>query len=1295
MRTKRYNLRPMRALTVTVVSLASFYARPIFGGTSYPLSYGGRLTQADGAPLTGSADIQIKFWNTVTDGEQIGSTLEFIGVQLNQGVFAVTMELDGGAWAAIFGRDDKPVFIEISAGGKTYPRQRYSFVPFALRIPVDEKSLTFDSATGKLGIAVNGNAGVGKFLTTASNGQLSWGEPTVSKIQGYLVENDVPTTGQVLSYNGHAWVPTTPVIGSGVGTLAVSSGGTGAVSLEKNSVIIGAGDAPLASVSGSAHQVLTAGAGGTPGFGPVNLSSNAAVTGILPRSVGGTGVSSAAIFPVAGVVVTEDATEVLTGKTLTTALLNGSSTIGGDTIVETTGTIRAGNTSVTSTLTIHSDVASSAKMVFNDKTSNKFLAFTAPSPLTQSTTWILPATDGAPGQALVTNGAGAMSWTSSIEPTGNASGDLIGSYPGPSVASVGSSSAYKIHSAELLANAATDVNTPATIIRRDAAGSFAAGTITANLIGNATNATSATSFTGSLAGDVTGTQGATSVVTVGGVSAANVASGADRANGATSTNTASSLVARDAFGNFDANTITANLTGTASNAISAVSFTGLLAGDVRGTQGATTVAVVGGVTEVNVASGANLANAATANNSTLAIVKRDLNGGFNSGLIISAAPNSATQGHIVIGSANQTANLQEWQDSSSNLLSAISPSGALVFKDSDGSANYINIQASPAMATDLTLTLPGSVTAGGYLTTDSSGTLSWSTPGGFTGSLAGDVTGTQSATSVATVGGVSAANVAAGANLANGATSANTAAKLVARDTSGNFAAGTVTANLNGTATNATSAVSFTGALAGDVTGTQGATSVVTVGGMSAANVAAGANLANGATSTNTALKLVARDASGNFAAGTITADLNGTATSATSAGSFTGALAGDVTGLQGTTSVASVGGVSAANVATGANLANGATSANTASKLVARDASGNFAAGAITAVSMRVSTNLGVGTSTAHTAIQVAGPVATAVTTKTAAYTISDTDSIVIADATTAAYALTLPSAVGIAGRQYLIKKRDNSANAVTVATTSSQTIDGASSFVLGSQWVFVTVISDGANWIIAATNAVGVPSGSVAYFNAAACPSGWSELISGRGRVLVGMQAGGTLAGTVGTELSNLATRDITSVPAHSHTISAPVTTTSNGGAHTHSVDPPSTATSNTDGSHVHSIDPPSTSTSSGGAHSHAILAGPGDDLNFSGNYDGVTDSDSYAAVWRNTNVAGTHSHTVDIVAFSSAAAGAHGHTVDIAAFNSTSGGAHDHTVTIPSFTSASTGSASVDVTMPYLQLLVCQKI
>jgi formylglycine-generating enzyme required for sulfatase activity len=70
------------------------------------------------------------------------------------------------------------------------------------------------------------------------------------------------------------------------------------------------------------------------------------------------------------------------------------------------------------------------------------------------------------------------------------------------------------------------------------------------------------------------------------------------------------------------------------------------------------------------------------------------------------------------------------------------------------------------------------------------------------------------------------------------------------------------------------------------------------------------------------------------------------------SAGSFTGSLAGDVTGTQSTTVVASVGGVAAANVAAGANLANAATSANTPNTLVKRDAIGNVSAGTVTAIS-------------------------------------------------------------------------------------------------------------------------------------------------------------------------------------------------------------------------------------------------------------------------------------------------------------------------------------------------------
>ena len=99
-----------------------------------------------------------------------------------------------------------------------------------------------------------------------------------------------------------------------------------------------------------------------------------------------------------------------------------------------------------------------------------------------------------------------------------------------------------------------------------------------------------------------------------------------------------------------------------------------------------------------------------------------------------------------------------------------------------------------------------------------------------------------------------------------------------------------VTAGVAATATRATSAdsattaINFSGSLSGNVTGTQGATVVATVGGQTAADVASGASAANAATSVNTANTIVKRDASGNFAAGAITASsLSGNGSNLTS----------------------------------------------------------------------------------------------------------------------------------------------------------------------------------------------------------------------------------------------------------------------------------------------------------------------------------------------------------------------------------------------------------------------------
>jgi hypothetical protein len=156
------------------------------------------------------------------------------------------------------------------------------------------------------------------------------------------------------------------------------------------------------------------------------------------------------------------------------------------------------------------------------------------------------------------------------------------------------------------------------------------------------------------------------------------------------------------------------------------------------------------------------------------------------------------------------------------------------------------------------------------------------------------------------------------------ATNANTASKVVARDASGNFSAGTITATLSGSATSATTATNLAGGAANQIAYQTGSGTTGFATAPSASNqvlnwngsaftwsagtisgVALGSNLntltfgtfltgtsyngsgavtiATNATNANTASTIVARDASGNFSAGTITAALSGNATTSSS----------------------------------------------------------------------------------------------------------------------------------------------------------------------------------------------------------------------------------------------------------------------------------------------------------------------------------------------------------------------------------------------------------------------------
>ena len=133
-------------------------------------------------------------------------------------------------------------------------------------------------------------------------------------------------------------------------------------------------------------------------------------------------------------------------------------------------------------------------------------------------------------------------------------GDVTGTITENTVAYVGTSSAANIHSAELLANAATDADSDSTIVKRDASGNFSAATITASLTGNVSG--SSASFTRNLSGDVTGGMTSTSVASVGGATAASIAATVTTVAAATSEATASTLIERDSLGGFSASAIT-------------------------------------------------------------------------------------------------------------------------------------------------------------------------------------------------------------------------------------------------------------------------------------------------------------------------------------------------------------------------------------------------------------------------------------------------------------------------------------------------------------------------------------------------------------------------------------------------------------------------------------------------------------------------------------------------------------------------------------------------------------------
>lgn len=189
----------------------------IASAQSTGFTYQGQLQNSSQA-ASGSFDFEFALFDSPAGGSPLGSTQTRNGVSVTGGIFSV--ELDFGNFFPGAAR-----YLEIrvrQAGGGALttlsPRQAISSSPYSV------KSLNAENATNANTAATAGTL-TGNLAGDVTGTQAG---TTVARLRGQVVAAIVPTTGQVLKFNGGQWEPGTDNTGAGGGgTITGVTAGTG------------------------------------------------------------------------------------------------------------------------------------------------------------------------------------------------------------------------------------------------------------------------------------------------------------------------------------------------------------------------------------------------------------------------------------------------------------------------------------------------------------------------------------------------------------------------------------------------------------------------------------------------------------------------------------------------------------------------------------------------------------------------------------------------------------------------------------------------------------------------------------------------------------------------------------------------------------------------------------------------------------------------------------------------------------------------------------------------------------
>jgi hypothetical protein len=289
--------------------------------------------------------------------------------------------------------------------------------------------------------------------------------------------------------------------------------------------------------------------------------------------------------------------------------------------------------------------------------------------------------------------------------------DLGGTADLPTVTSVGGSSASSINSGVVLANAATAASTNNTIVKRNGSGDFSAGTITANLLGNATNVT----------GIVAGANGGTGIdntgktITLGG----NVNTGAAfTTTGTTGAGNAADIILKTA----GATELTLPVTGTLATLTGVEALTNKTINGITPTSAANGFTLAGGTASKTLTVNNNATVSGTNTGDQTINLTGDLTGSgvgtfsttlANSGVTAGAYGSATTVPTITVDAKGRVTNVANTTISGVSPVGSAMGSGKIIVGDALGVASIVD------MSGDVTIDNLGVTTIGNNkITTD-------------------------------------------------------------------------------------------------------------------------------------------------------------------------------------------------------------------------------------------------------------------------------------------------------------------------------------------------------------------------------------------------------------------------------------------------------------------------------------------------------------------------------------------------------------------------------------------------